>query len=249
MKILKFLTILMLISKLCFAGASTEFDETGDVYSVSSSLSVSSASFISAWVNLDSTSEAGCFVKAGSGSTGAGLCVGSNDADTAGNHLLGLFEAVRWIDSNTSIGTGWHHVAIDIEINTDETTLVLDGVDLGDFGNGVLLAAATSSGIGGYADATTRLVDAGIAYVHVITATSPVSDTIGVPDRVINELMWKPEHWHFRDIAVLRTLAPLWMAASTEQDLSGNAVAWAVAGNPAESGSGPPVMFGGGLPL
>lgn len=79
------------------------------------------------WVNLDSTSEKGLFMEYGDDTDGVGLGVGTNDADTAGNDLIGLCDFIEWDDTNTAIGTGWHHVAV-VLADAEDLFYYIDGV-------------------------------------------------------------------------------------------------------------------------
>ena len=109
------------------------------------------------WVNLDSTSEKGAFIKIGSnngcggGSDGFGFGVGSNNVDTNGNDLIGLYECSRWIDTNTAIGTGWHHLAMTIdesgypELYIDGASVYSDTID-----DPIALDSHYETRIGGY---------------------------------------------------------------------------------------------------
>ena len=68
------------------------------------------------WVNIPTASEKGIFFHNGLDSAGTvdgySLGVGSGDADTLGNHLIGLVDQVAWMDFGTNIGTGWHFVGM-----------------------------------------------------------------------------------------------------------------------------------------
>jgi len=83
------------------------FNGTGSF--VSSSLSVNSISNVTVqcWANISTTSNRGAFVKVGGGSNGYSIGVGLNDFDNLGNEIIGLFPGIRWIDTNTTYGTGW----------------------------------------------------------------------------------------------------------------------------------------------
>ncbi len=97
-----------------------DFDGSEDRVTVPTTFGISTAHFsISTWVNLDSTSENGAFVKIGGVSPNYGFAigVGGESYDNAGNDLVLLYEGIRWIDTNQPIGTGWHHVAMTVDSN------------------------------------------------------------------------------------------------------------------------------------
>ena len=68
---------------------------------------------INVWAYIPSVSDHGAFVKLGPGSDGGyGIGVGGDNWDSSGNQLWALFEAIRWIDCGTNIGTGWHFITL-----------------------------------------------------------------------------------------------------------------------------------------
>jgi RHS repeat-associated protein len=107
---------------------------------------------LEAWVNLPDLSRSGAFVQVGAGGNGYGLGVGggSTGNETPGNHLVGLYENVRWIDSGVNIGTGWHHVAMTIG-STGTATFFLDGAQVAQSaGAGPLANVGPIVAVGGY---------------------------------------------------------------------------------------------------
>lgn len=85
------------------------------------------------WVYISGTSLKGMFIDIGSNPDGSGfntrgfgIGVGNTSADTNGNNLIAIYNAVRWIATGRAIGTGWHHVALTIN-NTSKPTVYLDG--------------------------------------------------------------------------------------------------------------------------
>lgn len=70
---------------------------------------------IQCWAYLSSTSKKGGFVTIGGFTNGYGIGVGSNDWDNTGNEIIGLFPAARWIDTNTTYGTGWKFVTLTLD--------------------------------------------------------------------------------------------------------------------------------------
>jgi len=117
------------------------------------------------WVNLPSTSEKGAFVHVGNNDDGYGIGVGSGaDAgswDALGNTLVLLYDKIRWINTNTTIGTGWHHVAYTIDAS-GRATAFLDGITVYSE-TGEQLAPITPSGNSsiGSSQTTTRMLSSG----------------------------------------------------------------------------------------
>jgi len=60
-----------------------------------------------------------------------------------------LYEYYRWIGTSTSIGTGWHYVAMTID-GSGVPSAYLDGVLLNSYAGTNAGAPGTSTNIGGY---------------------------------------------------------------------------------------------------
>lgn len=104
---------------------------------------------IALWVNTPQIGS-GAFIKIGSGgATGIALGMGTGNFDNAGSRLIGLFEGVRWIDTQAALGSGWHHVAMVIN-NGGSPTFYLDGNNVGTFNGSNALSPTTHTFIGGY---------------------------------------------------------------------------------------------------
>ncbi len=106
-------------------GGAFDFDGVNDELTLYDTLGLGNSKVsVSLWVNLDSTSEKGSFIKIGSG--GYGIGVGGNGGwwGTNGNDLGMVFENVAWIESNTAIGTGWHHIAFVLDSNGNPTQYI-----------------------------------------------------------------------------------------------------------------------------
>lgn len=100
------------------------------------------------WVYVPSTATAGAFAKfGGSSSSGWALGIGTGTFDTAGNHLIGLYEAVRWIDTGVNIGTGWHYVAMTVA-SDGTANFYLDGSLVGQSAGAAPANPGTASTIG-----------------------------------------------------------------------------------------------------
>lgn len=236
----------MLIPSLCFAGGARGFDETNDQISNSSVPSLGTTNAVlTCWVKLDSTSESGAFMKVGTTLNGYGVGVGATTFDDAGNNLIGLYEAVAWKDTNTNIGTGWHHIFMRID-GGDDCTMNIDGVQAAFFSG--LSGIAPTSGtitVGGYTGAglENRFVDADMAYCAIYDDQLVTVDTWP-----IYQIMWLPESLPYYTISNgIQLLWPLW-GSDPEQDISGNGRTGTVTESSVLQ-DGPPVGFGMFLPL
>lgn len=105
--------------------------------------------------HLGTASTHGALVKVGgnrpeSGGIGTGYAmgVGANTLDINGNDLIGLFEDVRWIDTNQAIGTGNHTAAL--VLNAGTPSFYLDGALVGSYGGSGANAPTVVTHIGGY---------------------------------------------------------------------------------------------------
>jgi len=134
-------------------GGAFDFDGVDDRLTTPTTFGISTTNFaISTWVNLDSASEGGAFVKIGGTSPNQGFAigVGGTNYDDTGNDLILLYEGIRWIDTNDLIGTGWHHVAMSVD-SSGYPTAFIDGVVTYSDSTGVGVAPQQSiTYIGGY---------------------------------------------------------------------------------------------------
>ena len=71
------------------------------------------------WVDIPTVTERGCFFKNGrdgdnlaNPTNGYGIGVGLSTMDNLGNNLIGICEAVGWLNFDKTIGTGSHFLAI-----------------------------------------------------------------------------------------------------------------------------------------
>jgi len=144
---------------------SLDFDGSNDSIEVSSTFGLGTTNTtIAVWVNLDSTSEGGPFVKIGGDLDGYGVGVGASTFDDTGNDLIMLYENIRWIDTPNPIGTGWHHVVMIVQSNTNPEGYI-DGVSVyTDGGSGPASPGSNTTYFGGYA---ARHVDVNIADVRI----------------------------------------------------------------------------------
>lgn len=104
---------------------------------------------VAAWVHLATNLTKGCFAHIGSkitsgGSTaGYSFGVGSTTMDDDGNNLILLYDAVRWINTATAIGTGWHHCVMSLD-GSGRAMAYIDGVQCYTEGSGTAPKANTT---------------------------------------------------------------------------------------------------------
>lgn len=103
---------------------------------------------IALWVWISGTSLSGAFLHIGGNTDGVGLGVGATTFDDVGNDLIGLSGGVVWYDTNTTIGTGWHHVAI-TQSGGNAQVLYLDGKQAATFANAAMAAPWQAINLGG----------------------------------------------------------------------------------------------------
>lgn len=92
-------------------GGTISFDGTDD-YAVSSLVTNATTNVtMQAWVYIGSTSLKGSIICNGRNS-GYAIGVGDSSFDGLGNNLVMLFPSVRWIGTNTALGTGWKFITM-----------------------------------------------------------------------------------------------------------------------------------------
>lgn len=150
------------------------FDGSNDYLYGSTSMGLGTTNVsMGAWVNLSSSSLHGSFVKAGNSGTGYGMGVGSGTWETAGNHLIFLYENIRWIDTGINIGTGWHYVSMTIN-GSGVPEAFIDGTSQGTFTGSAPNTPSANTGIGGYGMANRYFagtIDDVRIYNRVLTGT------------------------------------------------------------------------------
>jgi hypothetical protein len=107
------------------------FDGVDDYATGNITLGITNVS-INCWVNISTTSKKGAFLKVGGGLTGYSIGVGNNDMDNNGNEILGLFPGIRWIDTNTSYGTGWKYVTLILNASS-VPSIYVDSILIGSY--------------------------------------------------------------------------------------------------------------------
>ncbi len=150
-------------------GTGVSFDGTDDQAIVNSNFGLTTTNIsVELWVNLDSISENGSFVKiGGTGNGGIAVGVGSTTFLDGGNNLILLYEGVRWINTNVRIGTGWHHIVMVVN-SSGVPSAYIDGRLIGTFaGTNAIAPVNNNVYIGGYFASGARFADAIIDEVSI----------------------------------------------------------------------------------
>jgi prepilin-type N-terminal cleavage/methylation domain-containing protein len=130
---------------------------------------------ISCWVYNPSTSNKGFFVHVGQ-YAGYGIGVGNTTTDTLGNKIVMIYEGIRWIPTTTSMGTGWHHIAMVID-GSGVPTAYLDGSSIGSFGGAATSAPSNNiTMFGGLPTSTADNFTGSIDDVRLYNRALPLSD-------------------------------------------------------------------------
>lgn len=87
-----------------------QFDGVDDRASGLAGASMTNNYTLAATIYIDTTSNKGCFIKAGDTNQGFGIGIGSGNYDSPGNDLIALIESVRWQTLQAAIGTGWYRI-------------------------------------------------------------------------------------------------------------------------------------------
>jgi hypothetical protein len=132
-------------------GQAGAFDGTVDAHLTCGTLGAFPAALtLEALVYLPDALESGAFIKVGSGQQGYGMGVGNGTFDSDGNELLALREFVGWIDTNVTIGTGWHHVASAYTVSGGAYVGWVDGVRVTSGTFAGINTGNTDTFVGGY---------------------------------------------------------------------------------------------------
>jgi prepilin-type N-terminal cleavage/methylation domain-containing protein len=85
------------------------------------------------WVYQSSSSASGQYIKFGD-PTGFGIGIGGGafDNSSPGPNIIALFEGVRWINTNVSLGTGWHMLTLVLN-NSGTPSIYKDGSLVGTY--------------------------------------------------------------------------------------------------------------------
>ncbi len=203
-------------------GSAISFNGTHDYVVVSTDHTLGNTnSTLSAWVNLDSTSEMGTIVKIGY-SDGFGMGVGNTTMEDAGNNLILYFQGVRWINTGAKIGTGWHHVAMTLNSSGYPSAYIDGQLVYTDTGTSAVSSTGSITLIGGHI--WTRYLDATIDEVKVFNAALS-ADTIF---RIYNLK-------YLQKVQGVHTSAPLDMKYSTTIE----SITWSPVGDDTGDGETP----------
>ena len=238
MKILSFLTIILLLPNLCF-GIVRSFDGTNDEIDMSTNLDVTTGNVtVCAWVKPTEDASADIWVGKKSniliGTAGYAFYQQSGDLYTwivsdavdacwpTTSDLDGVWTFFCGVWNQTSNNCPTYHNGVQ-QTNTGNS--LVDSLT-----NAVVFQLGEDASDGNDANGL-------LAYVSQFSAELTAGEII--------ELMWKPESVVLNEP---NGFWPMFGGDSPEIDLSKNAFTGTVS-NATTNANGPPVMFGGGLPL
>lgn len=238
MKILKFLSILLLIPSLVFGAGSRDFESGSSEYvtiGTPAALKYNRSFTLSIWTKPEST---------GTHALISYACRGYYFRKSSGTEKVEFIKSqIASIGvSNSALSTGlWQHVSVSVGAGgTANVNFYLNGASDGstttsltffDSANQELRVGAEENCIG---SATSEYQDGVLAYaiIHSSELTQPlITNEVYLPGST----------------GTIGAFWPLW-GESPEQDLSGNNNTGTLTGTTAVN-DGPPVTFGGGLPL
>lgn len=114
---------------------------------------------ISLWFKNTSSTYRGAFIKIGHESKGGyAVGLGRTNFDERGSNLLGLFEFVRWINTNKSLNEEWHHLVFTID-NNGTPSFYMDGILIGSYRGATAYNPSGFTTFGGYSDKNTSNLD------------------------------------------------------------------------------------------
>jgi len=136
------------------------------------------------WVYQATASASGQYMKVGNiGGYGLGIGNGNFDNVNPGPEIIGLFEGIRWIDTNTSLGTGWHFLAMTIS-SVGTPSIYRDGTLVGSYaGASAQSPSGDSTQIGGRSGSryTTGSIDDVRVYNRALSASEIAQLNSGGP--------------------------------------------------------------------
>ena len=237
---LRLLILLFLCPSLCWASASRSFDGTEDRIDMGNNIDVTTGNVSAcAWVKL--TEDAGGDGLIGKDASAAGSTAGyylrQNNSDNASYQISDGVETAGATSTTTDLDGAWRWVCGTWDATAETATVYVGGVSE---------ASATTANVDSLTNAKAFRIGAdgndgddltgGVAYGLVW------SGKILTVVEII-ETQWKPG-------MIADNLSGFWTiwGDATEVDLSGNGLGGTPL-NTTTSTDGPPVMFGGGLPL
>lgn len=248
MKILKFLAILLLIPQVCFGGASSDFvpanDDRFNHGDVTTFDGLSSISF-SVYFKLDSSATGRLITKWGNDASERSFLFERAFTDEIQLAVGNSSTLCAKYSSAANIGTGAWHYAVGVWTTPGTIAIYVNGVSQSISTNfcGAMTTiqnTAKNLEIGHETDESADAVDGQMAYAAIYTRALTAVEAA--------EIRFKPEGINSNG------LFALWdVSGGAIKDLSGSGnngtPSAASGGGPDEVFDGPPVMFGGGLPL
>jgi Tfp pilus assembly protein PilE len=136
-------------------------------------------STISCWIYNPSASNLGVFVHVGL-SAGFAIGIGNTTTENAGNHLIMLFEGIRWIPTSTTISVGWHHVVMVIDASGTPTAY-LDGVSTGAYAGAASSdPSGSNTNIGGIISTGLDAYTGSVDDVRLYNRALPLADILSL---------------------------------------------------------------------
>lgn len=248
MRLLKFLAILLLIPQVCFGGASSDFVPANDDrfnHGDITTLDGLSAMSVAVYFKLDGSGTGRLITKWGDNSSERSFLLERAFTDEIQLAVGNSSTLCAKYSSSADLGTGAWHYAVGVWTTPGTIAIYVNGVSQSISTNfcGAMTTiqnTAKNLEIGHETDESADAIDGQMAYAAIYTRALSAVEAA--------EIRFKPEGINSNG------LWALWDASgATVKDLSGtgnDGTAAAVSGGgPDESFDGPPVMFGGGLPL
>lgn len=124
------------------------FDGTDDYVTGTIPTTTMSSFCMQGWVNITGGTNGGCFFKMGNNSGGIALGIGNTTMEDTGTNLVGLFPAVRWIPTTTSLGSGWKFVSMNMDASSVPTFYINGALVSGTYSGAAPAAPTTSYNLG-----------------------------------------------------------------------------------------------------
>lgn len=124
------------------------FDGTDDYVTGTIPTTTMSSFCMQGWVNITGGTNGGCFFKMGNNSGGIALGIGGATFEDTGTNLIGLFPAVRWIATTTSLGSGWKFVSMNMDASSVPTFYINGTLVSGTYSGTAPVAPTTSYNLG-----------------------------------------------------------------------------------------------------